>query len=306
MSINRFLAVCFLAASMACPLLADDSVLARQGDLVVTNDEIDAAFAQIPDLYRGNFIRDGKKVDQLIQNLFRNKLVAADAVSHGYDKDPIAVSRIKIAGEKEMALAWVEQVLADAPQPDYGALAHERYLAKPQDYQTQEMVDVSHILIQSGTRNDDEARLMAEELRAELLENPELFDEYVMEFSEDPAKSSNKGRYPQSKRGEMVKPFEEMAFSLQEPGEISELVETSYGFHILRLNKKIPPEKVPFDSVKQQITSAVRKEYLEDYQSRYIFKLVRQQPIQIEEGAVEAMVKRHFGENLEKLPDHLK
>lgn len=289
---------------MACPLLADDSVFARQGDLVLTNDEVDAAFAQIPELYRGNFIRDGKKVDQLIQNLFRNKLVAADAAKNGYDKDPIAISRVKIAGEKEMALAWMGQVLANAPQPDFEALAYERYLANPEEYQTQEMVDVSHILIQSGTRNEDEAREMAEELRAKLMENPELFDEYVMEFSEDPAKSSNKGRYPRSKRGDMVKPFENMAFSLQEPGEISELVETSYGFHILRLNKRIPPETVPFDSVKQQIASAAKKEYLEDYQTRYIFKLVTE-PLQIDEGAVEAMVKRHFGENLEKLPDYL-
>lgn len=304
MSVNRSLAIFCLAVLIACPLSADDGVLARQGDLVLTNDEIDAAFAQIPEMYRGTFIRDGKKVDLLIQNLFRNKLVAADAASKGYDKDPIAVSRVKIAGEKEMALAWMEQVLANAPQPDYETLAYERYLANPADYQTAEMVDVSHILIQSNTRNEDKARQMAADLHTELLANPELFDEYVMEFSEDPAKSSNKGRYPQSKRGEMVKPFEDMAFSLQEPGEISELVETSYGFHILRLNKKIPPQTIPFDNVKQQIISADRKEYLEDYQTRYIFKLVPE-PVQIEEGAVEAMVKRHFGENLEKLPDYL-
>lgn len=304
MSVKHFLAMFCLAALTTCPLLADDAVFARQGELVLTNDEIDAAFAQIPELYRGNFIRDGKKVDQLIQNLFRNKLVAADAAKNGYDKDPIAVSRVKIAGEKEMALAWMEQVLANAPQPDYETLAYERYLANPQDYQTQEMVDVSHILIQSSTRNEVEAREMAEELRTKLLENPELFDEYVMEFSEDPAKSSNKGRYAQSRRGEMVKPFEDMAFSLQEPGEISELVETSYGFHILRLNKQIPPQTIPFDNVKQQIISAARKEFLEDYQTRYIFKLVTE-PVQIDEGAVEAMVKRHFGENLEKLPDYL-
>ena len=199
----------------------------------------------------------------------------------------------------------MEQVLANAPQPDYDALAHERFLANPQDFQTPEMVDVSHILIQSGTRNKEEAQQMAEDLRAELLENPALFDEYVMEFSEDPAKSSNKGRYPQTKRGEMVKPFEDMAFSLQEPGEISELVETSYGFHILRLNAKIPPQTLPFDDVKQQIISEDQKEFLEGYQTRYIFKLIPE-PLQIEEGAIEAMVKRHFGENLEKLPDYLK
>ncbi|MEE4217399.1 MAG: peptidylprolyl isomerase [Xanthomonadales bacterium] len=305
MSVKYFLAMVCLAVFTAGPLWADDTVFARQGELVLTNDEIDAAFAQIPELYRGSFIRDGKRVDQLIQNLFRNKLVAADAAKNGYDKDPIAISRVKIAGEKEMALAWMEQVLANAPQPDYEALAYERYLANPEEYQTEEMVDVSHILVQSGTRNEDEAREMAEELRAKLMENPELFDEYVMEFSEDPAKSSNKGRYPRSKRGEMVKPFEDMAFSLREPGEISELVETSYGFHILRLNAKIPPQTLPFDSVKQQIISADKKEFLEDYQTRYIFTLVPE-PVQIDEGAVEAMVKRHFGENLEKLPDYLK
>lgn len=305
MTVFRFLIVSLCLVMALSTARADDLVFARQGDLVLTHQEIDAAFAQIPEMHRGYFIRDGSRVDQLIQNLFRNKLVAADAVAHGYDEDPITASRLKLVAEKELAVAWMEQVMKDAPQADYEALAHERYLANPENYQSETMVDVTHILIQSDNKPKEEARQKAEELRAQLLDKPELFDQYVLEYSEDPAKSQNKGRYAMVQRGQMVKPFEDMAFSMQTPGEISEIVETAYGFHILRLNAIIPAGTLPFEQVRGELEETVRKEYLEDYQTRYIFKLVPE-PIQIEEGAVEEMAKRHFGENFEQLPDYLK
>ena len=284
---------------------ADQHVFARQGDLVLTQDELDAAFAQIPEQYRKSFIRDGSRVDQLLQNLFTNKLLAADAAKNEFDRETVVVNRVKLAGEKELASAWLERVVQNAPPADFEALAHERYLANPEAYQTEAMVDVSHILIRSETRPEAEAVQMVNELRARLMEDPSRFDSFVQEYSEDPAMSSNQGRYPQIQRGQMVKPFEDMAFSMQNPGDISEPVKTSYGFHILRLNRKIAPEMIPFEQAKIRLMEAVRTEYLDDYRTRYLFKLVPE-PIQIEEGAVEAMVKRHFGENLEGLPDFLR
>lgn len=54
-------------------------------------------------------------------------------------------------------------------------------------------------------------------------------------------------------RGDMVKPFEEAAFDVLEPGEISDLVETQFGYHIIKLEEKKSPEIQPFDQVQYEI-----------------------------------------------------
>ena len=120
-------------------------------------------------------------------------------------------------------------------------------------------------------------------------------------FSEDPAKTNNRGRYPQMKRGDMVRPFEDAAFALRGDGQISEPVKTSYGSHVLRLNRRIPPEAVPFDQVKSQLMAQAEQRHLAEYRKRYIRDLTSD-PIEHPEGAVEAMARRYFGDNLERSP----
>ena len=198
---------------------------------------------------------------------------------------------------------WLDHVVETAPQADYEALAHEKYLANPENFQTPEVVDVSHILISSDTRPEEEALKEATRLRNELLNDPGLFDEYVMTYSEDPARVNNGGRYPQMTRGQMVEPFEDMAFSMTKPGSISELVKTSYGFHIMRLNAQIPPAAIPFEQVKVRLVEEARTEYLSKYKKRYI-DTTTVGTIEVSPEAIEAMAKRHFGENLELAPGY--
>jgi len=100
----------------------------------------------------------------------------------------------------------------------------------------------------------------------------------------------------------MVKPFEEVAFSLGETGAISEPVETNYGYHIIRLNRAMPPELVAYDRVQQGLMQKAREKYLSDYRLRYIRGQVAE-PIDIKQDAVEVMVKRYFGEELELAPN---
>ncbi len=282
---------------------ADDSqeVFAIQGDAVLTQDEIDAAFTKIPAEYRLPFIRNGERVNRMVGDLLRVKLVAADAIAAHFDDDPSVKIRMSMAAEKELAEAWTAKVKADAPEADYAALAYEHYLANPDEFMTESRVDVSHILVNSEDRSSEEALSLASSLRAQLLEDPSRFTEMVMEFSDDPSKASNKGRFASMKRGQMVKPFEEASFALENIGDISEPVETAYGYHIIRLNGKIPSTPLPFEEIKADAMTQAREKHLAAYRSRYLRKLLSA-PIELPEGAVEAMVKRHFGEELELAP----
>ena len=277
---------------------ASSTVFARQGDAVLTAAEVDAAIDRIPPNIRLPYIRNGERMNQLVASLLRAKLIVADAEEAGYDQQEVIQTRMQLAAEGELAEAWIEHVVETAPAADYDQLAQEYYLANPDKFQTEEMVDVSQILIGNEQRSDAEALELANRLVAELRENPSRFGEMVEEYSDDPSKKVNNGRFPGTKRGEMVKPFEDQAFSMEEVGEISDPVKTNYGYHIIRLNAKYPPKLQPFDAVKQETEEMARKKYLADYRSLYIKKLIAE-PISVSEDAVEAMAKRYFGENLE-------
>jgi parvulin-like peptidyl-prolyl isomerase len=277
------------------------NVLARQGDVVLTQAEIDAAFSKIPPEKRLPFIRDGQKVEELVRNLLYNKTMAEEARKASYDQEALVKLRLSLAQEKELASEWLKKVVRDAPPVDYEAIAYERYLVEPEAWKTEPKFDVSHILISSDNRSSEAAGKMAMNLWEELQTDPDRFDSMVEEYSEDPSKKINGGRFPNIQKGQMVEPFEVAAFALKEDGEISLPVETSYGFHIIRLNRKTPGKVLEFVDIKAQAMEQVRKKYLDDYRTRYLQKTLSNR-IVLPDGAAEEMAKRYFGENLELAP----
>ena len=277
-------------------------VFAYQGGVVLTQQELDAAFSAIPEAQRLAFIRDGGKVDQLVKTLLRRKSVAADAERADYQEEPLVADRVRLAAQKELAEAWLENVVRTAPEADFEALAREDYLVNPERYRVEGSVDVSHILIGTEERSDQEARLLATSLQTWLEKDPSRFEELVEKYSDDPETADKGGRYPEVHRGQTVPMFERAAFGLREPGMISEPVKTPYGYHIIRLNGRSDIEIPPFDAIRQQATEQARLEYLESYRARYLQSLLTE-PIVIPEGAVDIMARRHFGDDLGEAPD---
>ena len=278
-------------------------IMAYQGDVFLTQDAIDAAFNKIPEQDRLRFIRDGGRVDQLIRGLLRRKVIASAATKAGFDQDPMAAERVALAAQKELAEVWIQKVVADAPAADYEVLAFEDYLANPESYRSAQMLDVSHILLGTDERSVPEAEMLARTLSAQLAQDPSAFDALVMEYSDDPAKSDNAGRYRAMSSGQMVAAFERAAFALEQDGQISQPVKTDYGFHIIRLNRRYGNAVPEYNEVKSDAIKRVKGKYLESYRQNYLRKVLSD-PIVIPEGAVEIMAKRHFGEHLELAPDY--
>ena len=278
-----------------------NEVFASQGGVSISQGEIDAAFSKIPAEYRLAYIRNGDRVDRIIGDLLRIRIVAAEAKAAHYDEESLIKSRMALAAERELAETWMAKIKADTPAADYEALAHEYYLSNPDQFMTGELVDVSHILISSNERSKEEALQLASSLKEQLTEDSTRFDSMVMEFSDDPSKGENIGRFPQMKRGQMVKPFEDMSFSMENNGDISEPIETAYGYHIIRLNNKFTPKPIPYSNVKANTMAQVWEKHLEENRARYLRALLDHE-IEIKDGAVEAMAKRHFGDDLELAP----
>jgi len=276
-------------------------VLAYQGDAVVTQKALDAAFSTIPEAHRLGFIRDSSQVDKMVRDLLQTEVLAMDAEAAEFNQDPLVQARMLEAARMALAEAWMDEIVNRAPEADYAALAYEDYLARPENYSTPETLDVTHVLIGFNPRTPEEALELADELKKKLSENPGEFDFMVQEYSDDPGKSSNFGHYTNMSHGQMVKPFEETAFSLQEIGEISNPVRTEFGYHLIRLDARYASRLLSYDQVKDTAEEQVRLKHLDAYRTRYLKNLFSE-PVGIPEGSIEIMLKRHFGENLENAP----
>lgn len=119
-------------------------------------------------------------------------------------------------------------------------------------------VEVAQILVAVRKSEGEEGRLKAKSKADSLynaLKKGAEFTELVAAFSEDKFSREQEGKVAPFRVGAMVPEFEEAAFALKKPGDISRPVETEYGFHIIRLLNKQPI--APLDSLKSQIRKQV-------------------------------------------------
>ena len=139
-----------------------------------------------------------------------------------------------------------------------------RYYAENESrYTRAEERRASHILITAAkdapAADRKKARDRAEELLAEVRRAPNRFGEVAKKHSQDPGSAPQGGDLDFFGRGAMVKPFEDAVFGMK-AGEIGNIVETEFGFHIIQLTGVRGGEKRPFESVRAEIEAEVRKQ----------------------------------------------
>jgi peptidyl-prolyl cis-trans isomerase D len=119
----------------------------------------------------------------------------------------------------------------------------------------------SHILINADkaapAADRDAARAKAQALLAEVQKSPGQFAELARKNSQDSGSAAKGGDLDFFGRGAMVKPFEDAAFALKK-GETSGVVETEFGFHIIRLTDIKQPEQKSFESQRVKLEQEVR------------------------------------------------
>lgn len=122
-------------------------------------------------------------------------------------------------------------------------------------FQGSEQRHASHILIGAGASASPEAKAeakkKAEQVLAEIKKNPAKFAELAKKYSQDPGSAEKGGDLGTFGRGSMVKPFEDAAFSMK-PGEVSGLVKSDFGYHIIKLTE-IVGQGQGFETLKPQI-----------------------------------------------------
>ncbi|UCV10265.1 SurA N-terminal domain-containing protein [Dechloromonas denitrificans] len=116
----------------------------------------------------------------------------------------------------------------------------------------------SHILLASDKHGKDKAKTKAEELLKEIQKTPAAFADLAKKNSDDPGSASKGGDLGFFGRGMMVKPFEDAAFS-QKEGDISGVVESDFGFHIIKVTGIHAAKEKPLAEVRAEIEGELKK-----------------------------------------------
>ncbi|MHB8054907.1 MAG: peptidylprolyl isomerase [Candidatus Aminicenantales bacterium] len=126
-------------------------------------------------------------------------------------------------------------------------------------YAADKTATVRHILLLTQGKPESEKTAIRKKMEGILVRAKagEDFSALAKEFTEDPGSKENGGLYENFPRGMMVKPFEDAAFTVP-VGQISDIIETEYGFHILKVESRTK-ETEPFDKVKTQLADDLKQ-----------------------------------------------
>lgn len=226
----------------------------------------------------GTGIVSNGAADQTLDAFFQQREVVLqrfDAASYGarvqptdadleaYYKDPAHASQFQAPEQ-----ASIEYVVLDLDAMGHQVSINEEDLARYYSenaarYTTPEERRASHILIAADkslpAADRAKAKAKAEALLAEIAKNPDGFAELAKTNSQDPGSAVKGGDLDFFGRGAMVKPFEDVAYGLK-VGETSGVVETDFGYHIIRLTDKRGGDKRSFESVRTEIETEVRSQ----------------------------------------------
>ena len=205
-----------------------------------------------PDLEREYRQRNEKvklQVVALTADQFRSQVTVTDADVASHFESRKAEYRVGEQRKIRYLLLDRDQARQKVAVP---ATDVQRYYNSNIDqYQTAEQVRASHILLNTAGKDEAAVRKQAETILAQAKAGTD-FAELAKKFTEDEASKATGGDLNFFGRGRMVPEFEAAAFTL-EPGQISDLVKTQYGFHIIKVVEKKPAVTQTLDQVRPQI-----------------------------------------------------
>ena len=201
------------------------------------------------------------QVARFAPDAFASKVTVSDADIETYYKDHTAQFQ---APEQ----ASIEYLVLDLDAAKKNVVVNEAdlktyYEQNASRFGTKEERRASHILItapaSASAADREKAKAKAEQLLAEVKKAPNTFAEVARKNSQDPGSAEKGGDLDFVTKGAMVKPFEDAMFALKK-GEISNVVETEFGYHIIHLTDIKPAVVPPFEQVRATIENDMRSQ----------------------------------------------
>jgi len=256
-------------------------IVARQGGVEVSLQDVDAYAQKIPEADRPAFFDSPKRIESMITSMLLAKQLAVEARAQNLEAEPDVKVQIEQATDDVLARAAMVHYRKTLKLPDFDTLAQEYYLSHKDQFVAHGVVNVKHVLVGTKDRSDEEAKARIDEVAATAHAHPDQFDALVEKYSDDPSKESNHGLIEDAASDKTVAPFSHAAAALKKPGELSPVVKTDFGYHVLKLVSRTPDKQRSFADVHQELVEKLRREYIENQATTHTGEL-RGKPLDAE------------------------
>ncbi|WP_278534831.1 peptidylprolyl isomerase [Delftia acidovorans] len=279
-------ALAVLVAGMPLAHAADAATtFAHGGQVAVTSLDVEADVqGRLPTEVRKQALSSKQTVGQIAENLYVRRTLGEQAAAQELDKDPKVAAALRVARDKVLSDELMNRAVQKSELSADALLKQARtvYTAKPERFQAPEQVQARHILIAGTT---PEAKAQAEAILAQLKGGAD-FAKLAQEHSADKGSAARGGDLGLFAKGRMVPEFEAAAFALQKKGDLSSVVQTQFGYHVIQLEEKRPAGLRPFDEVKDELVREVRAGAADEARMALVRKA--QEKIVVDSQAVEA------------------
>jgi hypothetical protein len=208
-----------------------------------------------------------EKKEELITKIIEGEIIARKAINEGALKDPSLLSKVKSTVARHYSGTKMKEEIEKMLEVSEDDMK-KHFEENKASFNQPEKIKASHILIKvDEKKTKEEAKKIADKVLKEAkagLKDPKSFTELVKKYSDDEGSKRRGGDLGYFERteegGKMVKPFSDGAFALKEVGDISDLVESEFGIHIIKLTGNKEKVEKSFEDVKKNIENTLKTE----------------------------------------------
>ncbi|AZV26967.1 peptidylprolyl isomerase [Pseudomonas syringae] len=261
-----------VAAQQPAPVIAANSgpAVARLGNQQVSPEELQALLAAVPPQTREQLRGNREALERWIRSRLAEKAVLEQADAQGWAQRPDVVRQTRAATEQIVFrdyLQSVSQVPADYPS---AAELQQAYDVGKANWQTPALYRVSQIFLGvNEPQNLEAVRKQAAELSKKAQASPADFAALAKEFSQDRLTAERGGDTGLQPLQQLV-PEVRGAVARLKVGAVSDPVQSSAGFHVIKLTEQQPARTATLDELRDQLTQALRAQRQEQIAQAYL------------------------------------
>jgi peptidyl-prolyl cis-trans isomerase C len=252
----------------------EQKIVAKVGDRVITVEDLEKEWRAASRLIiRGMSELQRKK--ELVDKLISDQVVIMEAYKQGIDNEVEADTNLAEQKDRLLSMVLYTKEIADKVKVTESEMKQEYQMM-------QEEVHASHILLETKEQADSIYQMLKEGAD---------FAQLAKERSIDPSAKDNAGDLGFFRWGKMVPEFQEVAFKMKE-GEISRPVQTSFGWHIIKLIERRGVEQPPYEEAKGVIQSTLEKAKRENRVKEYFQELRKKVGFKINEEVLDLLISK--------------
>ena len=271
----------------------DQSMLLRAGDVIVTMQDLQQHLLLLPETERAKVLAGPNSIKDFLRRIYQNKHMAMAAEQLKLNDDPLVQAQWAVERQRILAEALREHTRKQIEPPDFAALTREYYAVRRDEFRLPEQFKAAHLLKKVQCACERDKQRQAIESLLVRLQAGEDFATLAKAESDDVGSAANGGDLGRwLKRQDLVAPFADAVAKL-ETGQLSGVVETSFGFHVIKKLDEQPARSQSFDEVRESLEQRLRQNYVQEQLVKRSGNYLPPADAKFNESALESLQSGH-------------